>query len=552
MRYLSFFFLTFFLSTQISAQDVYLVIDNVVLTDPQCVTNCEAVIEVFIDNTVDVYGFQILFGAEPQLDMITTGAYGGKAAEAGFSLSSNPNGLVLGFSMTGSYIPLGTGLLFNLEAVVSNVGGHFFIAEDESTVSGLEGIPLSFEIGPAYYFCEQLGCTDPLAVNYNESACIDDGSCIPYLYGCVDPEACNYELEATVDDGSCLYNDCNNDCGGLAFENECGCVEGLTELDEFWCYGCLVPAALNYCSECTIADDSCIFELLGDVNQSGTIDIIDIVMIVGFIFEQTIPDEYQSWAADWTGDGMIDIIDIVGIVDCALNDCWEAGTVMDIDGNSYPMVEIGDQVWMAENLKVTHYRNGDPIPTDFTDSDWSNLDDTETGAFAVYPWGNDEASQTTCTGDCSEVHGTLYNWYAVNDQRGICPQDWHAPSDEEWMEMEMHLGMSWAGAHATSWRGTDEGGKLKDTGILENDNGLWFSPNAGATDESGFSANPGGYRFDTDGSCFAMGYYGYFWSSAGKDNLTAWSRAVYSNSTEVLRGAYSMQRGFSVRCIRDY
>ena len=101
------------------------------------------------------------------------------------------------------------------------------------------------------------------------------------------------------------------------------------------------------------------------------------------------------------------------------------GTVTDIDGNVYEIVPIGDQVWMAENLKVTHYNDGSEIPTGYTDEEWGEL---ETGAFAVYPIDYDEASQTTCGNDCSDVYGNLYNWFAVDDSRGLCMEGWHVQS----------------------------------------------------------------------------------------------------------------------------
>ena len=184
--------------------------------------------------------------------------------------------------------------------------------------------------------------------------------------------------------------------------------------------------------------------------------------------------------------------------------CGCGDTITDYDGNVYETVEIGDQCWMAENLKVTHYRNGDAIPTGYSDSEWPNL---STGAYAVYPWDNDDASQNTCEGDCTEVYGNLYNWYAVDDTRDICPEGWHVPTDTEWTELEDYLG----GA----------GGKIKSTGTIENGDGLWYSPNLGATNESGFTALPGGYRHGNYGYYDNMGYYVYLWSSTANPNQYA-------------------------------
>ncbi|MBU0713276.1 PEGA domain-containing protein [bacterium] len=209
--------------------------------------------------------------------------------------------------------------------------------------------------------------------------------------------------------------------------------------------------------------------------------------------------------------------------------------VTDIDGNVYKTVKIGDQWWMAENLKVTHYRNGDAIPNVTGDTEWSNL---TTGAYCNY--NNDDNNATN-----ADTYGRLYNWYAVNDSRNIAPTGWHVPSDEEWKELEMYLGMSQSDADATGVRGTDEGGKLKETGTNH-----WSSPNTDATNESGFAALPGGYR-GFYGSVYYMGNYAYFWSSTESEGGSAWGRRLNYSNSDVYRYYFSKQYGFSVRCVRD-
>ena len=214
------------------------------------------------------------------------------------------------------------------------------------------------------------------------------------------------------------------------------------------------------------------------------------------------------------------------------------GTVTDIDGNVYKTVKIGDQWWMAENLKVTHYRNGDPIPNVTSDSAWVEL---STGARCVFD--NDESN--------AETYGYLYNWYAVNVDRGLAPQGWHIPSDEEWKQLEMVLGMSRSEADDIGFRVTDEGGKIKATGTHEDGTGLWSAPNTGATNESCFSALPGGYRYDNDGTFRSMGDDAYFWSSTESGSNYAWNRSLHYDSSEVTRYHDVKQSGFSVRCLRD-
>lgn len=117
----------------------------------------------------------------------------------------------------------------------------------------------------------------------------------------------------------------------------------------------------------------------------------------------------------------------------------ETSTLTDIDGNIYQTVKIVDQWWMAENLKVTHYRNGDPIPNVTNNSDWGNL---STGTYCAY--NNDNVNIST--------YGLLYNWYAVADSRELAPTGWHVPTDEEWKQLEMSLGMSDSEANDRGWR----------------------------------------------------------------------------------------------------
>ncbi len=201
--------------------------------------------------------------------------------------------------------------------------------------------------------------------------------------------------------------------------------------------------------------------------------------------------------------------------------------VTDIDGNFYPSIIINGQDWMQQNLAVTKYRNGDPIPTGLSNTSWQG---TTSGAYAIYD--NVAANNTT--------YGKLYNWYAVNDSRGLCPTGWHVPSDAEWTTLETSLGGS-----------SVAGGKMKSTGTIENGDGLWYSPNEQATNESGFTGLPGGYR-NTDGTYFSIGYNGYWWSSAEYDSNFAWFCILYYTYSDVSRTSNGNKHyGFSVRCVRD-
>ena len=197
-------------------------------------------------------------------------------------------------------------------------------------------------------------------------------------------------------------------------------------------------------------------------------------------------------------------------------------SVTDVDGNSYATVQIGRQCWTQSNLRVSKYRDGDNITNITTpNSSWEN---TTSGAWCNYD--NNASNGTT--------YGKLYNWYAVNDSRGLCPTGWHVPSDAEWTTLTTHLG------------GTSvSGGKMKSTGTT-----LWISPNTGATNSSGFTGLPGGLRFNT-GGFNSVGVYGLWWSSSDAGSGHAWYRFLTFSNAIVNRTFNVHRLGFSVRCARD-
>ena len=208
--------------------------------------------------------------------------------------------------------------------------------------------------------------------------------------------------------------------------------------------------------------------------------------------------------------------------------------VTDIDGNAYTTVKIGDQWWMAENLKVTRYSNGDMIPKVTSNSEWANLIQ---GAYCAYD--NDENN--------AETYGYLYNWDAVRDSRNIGPEGWHVPTDEEWKTLEKSLGMSQSEADYTGWRGTDEGSKLAGKTEQWEDGNL---DGHSAFGKSGFIALPAGYR-EGNGYFFTLGHYAYFWSATDYYGINAWIRYLCYNYSGMYRFKYSKWFGFSVRLVRD-
>ena len=212
-----------------------------------------------------------------------------------------------------------------------------------------------------------------------------------------------------------------------------------------------------------------------------------------------------------------------------------SGTFIDSrDGNEYNWVQIGDQVWMAENLAY--------LPSVNMVADGS--EDAAGSYYYVYGYDGTNVADAKAT-DNYATYGVLYNWTAAMDGeassttnpsgiQGVCPAGWHLPSEAEWTELIDYLG------------GTSvAGGKLKETGTTH-----WNTPNTGATNETGFTALPGGYRTNY-GSFANIGSYGYWWSATEVSASYAWSRRMHNNYSNGYRDNYNKVVGFSVRCVRD-
>jgi uncharacterized protein (TIGR02145 family) len=198
----------------------------------------------------------------------------------------------------------------------------------------------------------------------------------------------------------------------------------------------------------------------------------------------------------------------------------ENSTQQDIIGSyNIASVTISTQVWTKKNLNVSRYRNGDLIPQVKDSATWAKL---TTGAWCWY--NNDSA--------IGAVYGKLYNWYAIHDPRGLAPAGWHIPSDTEWHTSGTFLGIT-------------AGGKMKETGTTH-----WFDPNVDATNISGFTGLPGGYRSASGQFCYIK-YLGLWWTSTEYNISSAWYRRLlcYSNFLDWWR--FPKQMGFSVRCIRN-
>jgi uncharacterized protein (TIGR02145 family) len=306
-------------------------------------------------------------------------------------------------------------------------------------------------------------------------------------------------------------NDCEQDCtgtwGGTVTNRESDCSDP------------------NTCSNCTDCEGSCCPNYC-----SGNYYYYNRSCSNGFCVGAT--SDYCSNGC--TANGCTGTVDCAGVVGgSAVEDCAgvcggthvesDCGTVTDIDGNTYKTIKIGDQNWMAENLKVTKYKDGSAIPSSYSDPMWAN---STTGAYAEY---------YNAVDNVVDIYGYLYNWYAVDDSRGLCMDGWHVPSDDEWTVLTNYLGgLSVAG------------GKMKEVGTEH-----WNSPNTGATNESGFTALPGGHR-DKDGAGLAnITSNGFFWSSSIGDNNNGISSSLELgfDFLYVHLAILDWTTGFSIRCL---
>lgn len=220
----------------------------------------------------------------------------------------------------------------------------------------------------------------------------------------------------------------------------------------------------------------------------------------------------------------------------------ETSTVTDVEGNVYKTIKIGNQWWMAENLKAGKYRDSSTIlhVPRYQNVTWDTI---QSGASCIYDDDNVNAP------------GRLYNWYAVNDPRGIAPAGWHIPSDGEWKELEKYLGMGESEIDKVNWRGTHEGEKLKVSGVGGGAENWQQYSDVWSTNESGFSALAGNCRMFNGGWGFPAGLQstGFWWSStenSGNEN-EAWYRHLDYKKANVFRFYGPKTYGFSIRCVKD-
>jgi uncharacterized protein (TIGR02145 family) len=221
-----------------------------------------------------------------------------------------------------------------------------------------------------------------------------------------------------------------------------------------------------------------------------------------------------------------------------------AHPVFDIEQNIYYPVKIGNQTWLDQNLKVTRYPDGSSIPLVEDQQEWFGF----SLYTRAYCWYQNFAA-------IGSRYGGLYTWSAAmkidspddirpGNVQGICPDGWHLPSDYEWQQLELFLGMDQSEIELENWRGTDEGGKMKQAGSI-----TWTTPNTGSTNESGFGALAAGWR-NGGGYFESLGATTRFWSSSKRGDY-AWVRRLDYNSSRIYRSTDGLYNAYSVRCIRD-
>jgi uncharacterized protein (TIGR02145 family) len=213
----------------------------------------------------------------------------------------------------------------------------------------------------------------------------------------------------------------------------------------------------------------------------------------------------------------------------------ETATMIDIDGNIYKTVKIGTKWWMAENLKVTRYRNGDSInyiANNKPDSEWAGL---KIGAYSYF----------------DNKFGFLYNFYSLSDPRNIAPAGWHIPTDDEWKDLETNLGMGKEDTEKMNWRGSDQGNKLK----IEGGSTTYWAESSDlytifGNNQSGFSALGGACRI-ANGQWGDLTHTAFWWTSTMNSNDAAWYRGLDFNKSNVFRYYGPLTNGYSVRCVKD-
>jgi uncharacterized protein (TIGR02145 family) len=268
---------------------------------------------------------------------------------------------------------------------------------------------------------------------------------------------------------------------------------------------------------------------MGDFNGDGARGTEDLILFLT-VFGTACPSPFgctdvaaENYNPDATEDD--------GTCEYDLGPCDGLET-LNYGGVEYDLAIIADQCWFTSNLRTTHFANGDSIPHIANSFDWYLAGAGATAAACDY---SNSASS-------SLLYGSLYNSFAVQDERGLCPTGWHVPTDPEWMALEMALGMSETDANAQGFRGTDEGAALKSSST--------DTPPWNGTNLSGLAFPPSGQRYNF-GSFNGQGLVSLSWTSTSMSGTAAWARRLLEDSNQIDRSPIENGFGGTVRCIKD-
>ena len=348
---------------------------------------------------------------------------------------------------------------------------------------------------------------DEIEQLYSESPCI---------LGCTDALACNFESGATVSDNSCNY-DCQFCSNGTIWNGEL--------------QGCVVDPSI--CGAGTVWDDltqTCIV-----ANNESVCDLV----------------------YDGNGDGVVGASDLLGLLteygaECTPETAFTCGDLFNYQGYDYETVQVGEQCWFAENLRAENYRNGDAITTLVGTQNPFESGDCDlyySGEGLVGLYGQTWGCLSDCSGSfdaCNNSEATLsnfglvYNEYAVSDSRKLCPTGWHGSTDEDWIILEVALGMSVSEAGSTGGRG--------EIGYLLKSEELWCGDNSGEGG-AGLQLRPAGAIYDDCGYSLFAWEQGYFWSSS--EAGPSYFRRLQAGFDEIDRYPGNQSNMLSVRCIKD-
>ena len=308
----------------------------------------------------------------------------------------------------------------------------------------------------------------------------------PPVAGCTDLTACNYNEEATSDDGSCIPSGCMEteacnynalaECEGEACDYTCCPGPGCCSAGMYWDYD--LEQCLNY--------ETCQEDLDGD-GVIGINDLMELLSSFGTMCEEPETGEFTC------------------------------GDPMNYHGYDYATVQIGDQCWFAENLQSEYYQNGDGLQADLSNLEWTNAN---FGTQCIYENIDENLG----------LYGRLYNWHAVNDERGVCPANWHVPSQTEWFAL-------------VDYAAPESGLKLKADSLS--------TPAWNGTDYLGFSATPAGRRDYASGQFLVLNEHAYWWTGTQTSDDRARLMHISSELTVVESLNYFFEHGFSVRCLKD-